>query len=90
MASNFHGSVAVDSDMLSFTAMVMPPFSMGYQFMSPLTVKLSNGSSIESAATSVRFAPHTGYRYSSIGSSAVRPLFELNAVLGQLNFSQRA
>lgn len=76
--------------MLSFAALVMPPFSMGYHFMSPLSVQLSNGSTIASEATSVRYAPHTGYRYSPLGSSAVRPLFELNAVLVQLNFSQSA
>lgn len=90
VASNFHGSVAADTDMLSFVALVQPPFSMGYRFMSPLTVTLSNGSVIETAASTVRFSPYSGYRNSALGSSAVRPLFELPAVLVQLNFSQSA
>jgi hypothetical protein len=87
VASNFHGSVAVDTDMLSFAALVMPPFSMGYHFMSPLVVELPNGTSINSSASSVLYSPHTGYRFSSLGASSIRPLFELNAVLAILNYS---
>lgn len=79
--SNFHGSVAIGSDLLSMAALVTPPLSMGYNLTTPLVVSLSNGSQMIALAEEVLFSPHTGYRFGPLGSSASRMAFEQNLLL---------